>query len=285
MKLKRMAGVGMQRIAWRLIGGTLFGLLCWTGDSPAQQQKEETKPGDVLQLQQQAPRNSGTAGKQGHGGAVFDLTGYWVAVINEDWRWRMIVPDKGDFSGVPLNIDGRRAADTWDQAKDEAAGEQCRAYGAANLMRLPTRLRISWAGDNTLKIETDYGTQTRLLHFGETPPKAEPSWQGTSFAMWEGDPNETPKRGGGPTGPRDLKVVTTNLRAGYLRRNGIPYSQNANLTEYFDLIPKQPNGDQWLVVNAMVDDPQYLTERFIVSSNFKKEPDGSKWHPTPCSSR
>lgn len=282
----------MQRMARHgLIGGALFGLLSGfvpatsAQVAPAQQQKEEPKQGDILQLQQQAPRSVGAAGKPGKAGAVFDLTGYWVAVINEDWRWRMIIPDKGDFSGVPLNIDGRRAADTWDQAKDEAAGEQCRAYGAANLMRLPTRLHITWADDNTLKIETDLGTQTRLLHFGETPPKAERSWQGTSLAMWEGVPGETPKRGGGPTGPRDLKVQTTNLRAGYLRRNGIPYSQNAILTEYLDLIPKQPNGDQWLVVNAMVDDPQYLTERFIVSSNFKKEPDGSKWHPTPCSSR
>jgi hypothetical protein len=124
-----------------------------------------------------------------------------------------------------------------------------------------------------------------LLHFGETPPPAERSWQGTSLAQWEGDPAQAPKRGGGPGGLRDLKVETTNLRAGYLRRNGIPFSENALLTEYFDLIPKQPNGDEWLVVNAFVDDPVYLTERFLVSSNFKKEADGSKWHATPCSAR
>jgi hypothetical protein len=145
-------------------------------------------------------------------------------------------------------------------------------------------LHITWADENTLKIETDFGTQTRLLHFGEAPAGAR-SWQGVSLAMWEGDASAAPKKGGGPTGPRDLKVVTTNLRAGYLRRNGIPYSQNAALTEFFDLIPKQPNGDEWLIVNAMVDDPQYLTERWIVSSNFKREPDGAKWHPTPCLSR
>ncbi len=252
--------------------------------------KQETKPEDTLNLQQQTPRNVGAEAKRGRAGAVLDLTGYWVAVIDEDWRWRMIIPDKGDFAGIPLTIDGRRMADTWDQSKDEKAGEQCRAYGAPGLMRLPTRLHITWADENTLKIETDFGTQTRLLHFGDAPAAGARSWQGVSSAMWEGamregDASAAPKKGGGPTGPRDLKVVTTNLRAGYLRRNGIPYSQNAVLTEFFDLIPKQPNGDEWLIVNAMVGDPQYLTERWIVSSNFKREPDGAKWHPTPCSSR
>jgi hypothetical protein len=195
----------------------------------------------------------------------------------------MIVPEKGDFSGLPLNLEGRRAADTWDPAKDEKTGEQCRAYGGPSLMRLPTRLHITWADENTLKIETDYGTQTRLLHFHETSPAGQRSWQGSSIAEWE--VGGGPKRRDRPSGPLDLKVATNNLRAGYLRRNGIPYSQNAELTEYFDLIPKQPNGDEWLIVNALVVDPLYLTERFIVSSNFKKEPDGSKWHPTPCSSR
>jgi hypothetical protein len=238
----------------------------------------------TLQLQGQRPHEE-RSGKQGRSDAVMDLTGYWVAVIDEDWRWRMITPEKGDFSGVPLTIEGRRVADVWDPAKTEAAGAQCSAYGAPSLMRMPTRLHITWADDNTLKIETDAGMQTRLLHFGETPPKGDRSWQGTSFPIWEGDPRQVPKRGGGPGGPRDLKVETTNLRAGYLRRNGIPYSENAILTEYFDLIPKQPNGDEWLIVNAIVDDPVYLTERFIVSSNFKKESDASKWHPSPCTAR
>lgn len=268
----------------RWLGIVVIGTLMTTAQGQVAP-KQEPKPDDTLNLQQQTPRSVGAVGKKGRAGAVLDLTGYWVAVINEDWRWRMMVPDKGDFAGIPLTIDGRRMADTWDQTKDEAAGEQCRAYGAPGLMRLPTRLHITWADDNTLKIETDYGAQTRQLHFGETPAAGERSWQGVSLATWEGDANAAPKKGGGPTGPKDLKVTTTNLRAGYLRRNGIPYSQNALLTEFFDLIPKQPNGDEWLIVNAIVEDPQYLTERWIVSSNFKREPDGAKWHPTPCSSR
>jgi hypothetical protein len=241
-------------------------------------------PDNTLRLQGQTPTTAAAGKKiEGRTGAPFDLTGYWVAVIDEDWRWRMLTPEKGDFSSVPLNIEGRRVADRWEPEQDESAGLQCKVYGAPSLMRLPTRLHITWADDNTLKIETDAGTQTRLLHFEETPPKSERSWQGSSLAVWEAD--AAAKRGGAPTGPRDLKVATSNLRAGYLRRNGIPYSENAGLTEYFDVFPKLPNGDEWLVVNAILDDPLYLTERFITSSNYKKEADGSKWHPTPCTTR
>jgi hypothetical protein len=89
--------------------------------------------------------------------APIDLTGQWVAIISEDWRWRMITPPKGDIVSIPLNLQGQQTAEAWDPAKDEAAGEQCRAYGAPGLMRGPIRMRISWADDNTLKLETDYG--------------------------------------------------------------------------------------------------------------------------------
>ena len=77
--------------------------------------------------------------------APTDVTGYWVSLITEDWRWRMIMPAKGDYQSVPITPEAKRAADNWDPAKDEAAGEACRAYGAAGIMRLPTRLRVSWA--------------------------------------------------------------------------------------------------------------------------------------------
>jgi hypothetical protein len=236
-----------------------------------------------LLLQGQTPRTSAVSSKTARESSAFDLTGYWTSVINEDWRWRMITPEKGDFAGIPLNMEGRRAADTWDPAKNEQNGEQCRAYGAPSIMRLPTRLHITWADDNTLKIETDMGTQTRLLHFGKTPKQGERSWQGTSLATWEFE--AAPRRQGGPTGPRNLRVETGNLRAGYYRRNGMPYSESAKLTEYLDIFPKLANGDEWMVLTAVVDDPQYLTEKFIVSSNFKREADGSKWHPTACSAR
>ena len=94
--------------------------------------------------------------------APFDLTGYWTAVVTEDWRWRMVTPRKGDYASVPLNAKGRALADTWEPNR---AGQGCKVYGAPGVMRMPLRLRISWADGRTLKIETDRGRQTRLLHF------------------------------------------------------------------------------------------------------------------------
>jgi hypothetical protein len=118
--------------------------------------------------------------------AAFDMTGYWVAMVTEDWRFRMITPLKGDYLGVPLNAEGRRVADSWDPAKDEVAGEQCRSYGAANVMRVPARLRIAWQDDQTMKMETDAGTQTRVFYFG-APQGQGGDRQGVSGAAWEFD--------------------------------------------------------------------------------------------------
>jgi hypothetical protein len=214
--------------------------------------------------------------------APIDLTGNWVSVVTEDWRWRMVLPKKGDYSSVPLNEAGRKAADTWDPAKLAADG--CRAYGAAAIMRVPGRLRISWDGDTTLKIETDAGTQTRHLRFDRTQkPASDRSWQGHSVAEW--DQIRSP---GGlgvsllTAAPRTgaLKVVTTNLRAGYLRRNGVPYSEDAVVTEYFDRL--RAYDTDWLTVLTIVEDPRYLNQPFITSTHFKREPDASKWAPTSC---
>ena len=213
--------------------------------------------------------------------APFDVTGYWVAVITEDWKVRMVTPKKGFYTALPLNAEGRRVGDTWDPAKDEAAGEQCRSYGAGNIMRMPGRLHITWENENTLKIETDAGTQTRLFHFGPAAaPAGEPSWQGYSVAEWQMGPG--PRAGAQRGGT--LKVVTANLRAGYVRKNGAPYSKNAVVTEFFDL-NTLPNGDQYLTVTTKVEDPMYFTRPYLTSSDFKKLPDATGWNPTPCSVR
>jgi len=216
--------------------------------------------------------------------AALDLTGYWVAVISEDWRWRMLTPAKGDFPSIPLNRAAQAIAESWDPAKDAAAGEQCRAYGAAGLMRGPTRLRVSWQDDNTLKLETDYGTQTRLFHFAAvTRPQASPAptWQGVSTAQWV-----TPAGRGEGAGRKggSMKSVTTQLRPGYLRKNGVPYSAKTVFTEYWD-VHAQANGDRLLVVTNIVDDPVYLQAPWITALHFKKELDGSRWDPTPCDAR
>jgi len=212
------------------------------------------------------------------GRAPIDLTGYWVSIVNEDWRWRMVTPPKGDVASVPLNAEGTKVANAWDPATDGS----CLAYGAAGLMRIPTRLNISWQDDRTIKIETDAGQQTRVLHFDAGTPPAQRSLQGYSVAQWE--PAPQPGRGGGaPQVPKfgNLKVTTTNLTAGWLRKNGVPYSENATVTEYFDRF-KAPNNDEWLVVTTIVSDAKYLNQDFVTSTHFKKEPNGAKWAPSPC---
>ncbi|HEX5419941.1 MAG TPA: hypothetical protein VFY39_08065 [Gammaproteobacteria bacterium] len=216
--------------------------------------------------------------------AAIDLTGYWVSVVSEGWQVRMVTPPKGYYAAVPLNAAGRRVADAWDPAKDEATGNQCKAYGAAAIMERPGRLKIAWQDENTLRIETDTGMQTRLLHFNAVAPMTSPpTWQGYSVAQWEyatGQTASTPvqKRQG------DLKVVTRGLRAGYLRTNGVPYGPEAVVTEYYQLFDT-PNGDRWFVVTTIVDDPRYLRTSYITSTNFKKLADGSGWDPTPCSAK
>jgi hypothetical protein len=207
--------------------------------------------------------------------APIDLTGSWVSVVTEDWRFRMLTPPKGDYTSVPLNAEGRRVADLWDPAG--AASDGCKAYGAAALMRVPGRLRISWEDDRTLKIEADAGQQTRWLRFVAPAAAGGRTWQGHSAAEW--DLVGGRGRGQGPR-PGSLKVVTTNLRAGYLRSNGVPYSENALVTEYFDR--HAAYGTEWFTVTTIVEDPLYLSQAFVTSTHFKQEADGSQWRPTPC---
>ena len=228
--------------------------------------------------------------KQDKSSALIDLTGNWVSVISEDWRWRMLTPLKGDAAGVPINRAARVIVDSWDPAKDETAGLQCKAYGAPAIMRLPGRFRITWQDDTTLKLETDYGTQTRLFHFAGKPPQnAQPLWQGYSVANWEEGPGGAGGLGLG-LGPRfgnvsqSLEVTTTQLRAGYLRKNGVPYSENTLLKEFYDRWT-EPNGDEWLTVTTVVTDPAYLVLPFVTTSDFKKEDAGARWDPTPCNAR
>ena len=211
--------------------------------------------------------------------APFDLTGYWTAVVTRDWRFRMVVPPKGDYAGVPLNTSARKVADAWDPARDEAAGEQCRSYGAANIMRVPGRLHITWKDDRTLTVDTDAGSQTRVFSFAPKPT-AGGSWQGTSTAQWEVLPGF---RGQAPlTG--SLKVVTTNLKPGYLRKNGVPYSAKTTLTEYFDRVTL-PNGDVHLIITTTIEDPEYLTQPYLYSTHFTRQADATGWAPRPCSAR
>jgi len=255
--------------------------------------------------------------------APIDLTGYWVSLVTEDWRFRMVTPPKGDYSSVTMTQAGRAIADQWDPDKDIAAGQQCKAYGAAGLMRVPTRLHVTWADPNTMKIETDAGTQTRLMHFGNAPaPTGAPDLQGWSVATWEmaggggrgggggfggpppaaapagpnaavtavpagAGPPPAPAPAAGRGGPRggSMKVVTNHMSGGYLRKNGVPYSPNTTLTEYYDRTT-EPNGDSLLIITTIVEDPQYVQGQFVTSTHFKRLADtGPGWSPSPCEAK
>ena len=235
-------------------------------------------------------------------GAAFDMTGYWVSEVTEKWRYRMLVPDKGDYTMVPLNPEGRKVADAWDPARDQATGEACRSYGAAGLLQVPGRLHITWQDDNTLRLDTDSGMQTRLFYFA--PPalserqRVEGSWQGYSVAIWGGaEPRDRRDGFGGPVQDPTgrlvvapvqrkeadyLKVTTTRMRPGYLQKNGAPYSADALLEEYFDVFTDPYSKNTYLTLTTVVTDPRYLIEPLIMHAHFKKLADASGWDPTEC---
>ncbi len=229
--------------------------------------------------------------------APFDPQGYWVSVITQNWRFRMVVPGRGEYRDVPINRKAKAFADAWSAATDEAAGKQCEAYGAAALMRQPGRLHISWQDENTLRVDTDNGMQTRLLRFepkAQDPapaPMPAPSWQGYSVARWR--PWAAPPRlfsspfDASASGQRygSLLVTTSDLLPGLLRKNGVPYSAQTTLREYWEVHRDEPDGDTWMTITSTVQDPEYLQQPYNYSSIFEKESDGSKWKPMPCSLR
>jgi hypothetical protein len=226
----------------------------------------------------------------GKAGAPVDLTGYWVSLVTEDWIERMSPDSPPSGTGGRDGADRAAGGGRGRGAAPPAGADPCRAYAAGGSMRVPGRLNISWVDDNTLKIEMDSGTQTRTLHFNQVPVPAQRTLQGHSVASWEtgaraGGFGGFPGGGGGgrggaaPAGPRwgQLKVVTTNMTGGYLLSSRNTYSENAVLTEYF--FPHSDFGNDYMTVVASIEDGG---QPRIVSSTFKKEPNGSKFKPTGC---
>jgi hypothetical protein len=257
-----------------------------------------TAAASTIQAQGRGGRGGGAPAGPARTTAPVDLTGTWVSVVTEDWRWRMMTPQKGangqaDVGSIPATQAARQVANAWDPAKEGA----CEAYGVGGLMRMPARFKISWQDDNTLKIESDAGQQTRLLHFAApgspvlTSAGQQPGLQGYSIAEWQRSggaldafgPGLAPEGGRGAAPQRwgSLKVSTSNMLPGWLSRNGVPYSQNMTMTEYYTRFTNKDAGD-WFVVTTVIEDPQYLTGQWITSTNFKKEPNDSKWAPVPC---
>ena len=245
--------------------------------------------GHMTLAQPGAPQRSAEPPQPAEKAAPIDLLGYWVAIVTEDWRWRMLTPPHGDYASVPLNAAGKQLADMFDPSKygaDWSTLIDCRAYGAAGLMRMPERLHVTWQTPETMKIQTDWGAQTRLLYFRKSDlPQSGPSAQGSSIAAWQrpqiGNGGAAFARPGPPQPGGKLYVQTGNLTAGWLRRNGVPYGSHTHMQEWFQVFD-DPTGKRWLDVTSRVDDPEYLNAPFITSSDFRSEPDGSQWSPHPC---
>lgn len=227
--------------------------------------------------------------------APYDPTGYWVSLITQNWRFRMVAKGPGDYIGAPLNPEAKKLADAWTPADAAAAAKNCEAYGGAIIMWLPERVHISWQDANNLRVETDAGMQTRVLHFVSAPEGAraraaapsdmQPSRQGYSVARWVMAAGAG-QRGARPAAgmPRygSMQVTTDHMLPGLLAKNGIPYDGDTKKTEWWDL-RKESTGEQWLSISTTVVDPHYLTRPYIYDPVFQKEADGSKWDPSPCS--
>jgi hypothetical protein len=227
--------------------------------------------------------------------APIDITGYWESRIVDEWRFR-VTPQKGDIAWMQMNADARRIAMAWDPAKDEADGKSCKAYGAVGVTQRPGLMHVTWADGNTLKLDFDTGTQTRLLHFAKAPADKGPaSWQGYSAALWDTPGNvliftgdryvAALVRGQAAAAPKTgtLRVTTTNMLPGYVRKNGVPYSDKAVLTEYVNRL--EDNGNVYLILTQMIDDPTYLPQPYIRTYEWKQVADNKGWDPTPCLAR
>ncbi len=229
----------------------------------------------MTQAEAQAPQQTAREA------APFDLTGYWVSVVSEDWRWRMLTAPVGDRGSIPVNSAGQEAAQNWNP---EGNARSCLIYGAAGIIRQPGRLRISWQDDETLQLDFSAGNQTRLLHFGEIDNNPQASLQGQTRASWF---KQRQTRGLGFGGPPssfaggNLHAETRALLPAWLQSNGFPYSAQATMREYFN-VHTTPDGNEWLFVTTIVSDPLYLNQDYTTTSNFRRETDGSRWNPHDC---
>jgi hypothetical protein len=245
----------------------------------------------------------GGGGRGAQAAAPVDLTGYWVSIVTEDWIERMS-PDSppsgtgggiGGFGGGGGGGRGRGGGVGAPGGGAPAAvtSDPCRVYAAGGSLRVPGRLHITWADENTLKVEMDAGTQTRLFHFNVAQPEAgAKSLQGYSIATWDtggggggfggfggggGGARGGGGRGGGAPRWGSLKVVTTNLSGGYLLSSRDTYSENATLTENFTR--HSDFGTEYFTATVIIDEGG---RQRITSSTFKREADGSKFEPTGC---
>jgi hypothetical protein len=196
--------------------------------------------------------------------APVDLTGYWVPFISEEWRYRMVMPLKGDYRGIPLTPEGTRVANSWNPAAPEP--EPCKAYGAPAIMRIPGRLHVRLAGLRTaLRLDTDAGTQTRAVPIRTRYTRVGPADSGRARRTRAGSlpaavPHQAPDRYGRHD-QRASRLSAAKRCAVQRRRHGDRIFRRRRAPVW------RPGTDR----HDVVEDPQYLQRPYIVSSHFKKE--------------
>jgi glyoxylase-like metal-dependent hydrolase (beta-lactamase superfamily II) len=188
--------------------------------------------------------------------AQIDFSGEWAPRFWEDQPERVPGPELGDYLGIPISEAARERADTWDASIQTLPEWQCRPHSADYIWRGPSNLRISKEVDPVSREITAFHAEwlrsvDRAIYLDGRPhPPADAlhTWAGFSTAKWDGDM---------------LTVTVTHLKEGYLRRNGLPRSDKATLTEHWIR-----NGDL-LTVMTIVNDPVYLTEPFVRTTDYE----------------
>ncbi|MBV9769042.1 MAG: MBL fold metallo-hydrolase [Bryobacterales bacterium] len=205
------------------------------------------------------------------GFAQIDPTGEWAPQFDEDFLERIPGPDIGDYLGLPINNAARLRGDSWDASLLTLPENQCRPHPSDYAWRGPANLRIWKEVDRDTQKLIAYHThiswqapERTIWMDGRPHPSADAAhtWQGFSTGTWDGDV---------------LTITTTHLKEGWIRRNGIPRSENATITEHLFR-----HGDR-LTVMVIIDDPAYLTEPFVRTTDFAYDA-RQQIAPYPCES-
>jgi hypothetical protein len=184
------------------------------------------------------------------------LNGDWVGLFHEDQPERGPGPELGDYLGLPINAAARQFADSWDASRLTLPEHQCRAHVSPYIYRGPIRVRISEERDPATQdvvavkhfLSTYAQERTIWLDGRPHPPDNAPhTWMGFSTGEWQGDV---------------LKVTTTHLKQGWHRRNGVPMSARAKMTEYFF------RHGTVLTQLSITDDPVFLEEPLVKTTNL-----------------
>jgi hypothetical protein len=189
--------------------------------------------------------------------AQVDLSGDWTPRFHEDQPERVPGPEIGDYLGLPINDAARMAGDSFNAARWEMLEWQCRPHPADYIPRGPSTLRI-WketspesrevVGWHLVYFRSERTDRVIYMDDRPHPPEyARHTWGGFSTGKWEGP---------------ILTVTTTHLKEGYIRRNGIPRSDRATVVQHFI------RHDKWLTIVEVINDPVYLTEPFIRSTDL-----------------